>query len=308
LNLQRRQVLTALVAISSAASTLFSLPALALADVADSKGLGPPAGPAWPNMNSKTVLSSDGTPIFYREGGRGAVTVLFIHGWSGNHQFFGPQFAAVAADYKVLALDLAGHGESGSRRQVSVEGFAEDVAAVAATTDGPLVLVAQSTGGRVVCAAAKQLGDRLLGAIGIDTFHNLGQPMPDEKAIIDAVVARRADFVGNTRDYISMFFKDDSDPAVVAWVKDQMTATDASQAIAAMEAFARFDAREAITGWNRPVIALNSDWVPINYQKIQSFLPTFDMLVLAGRGHFPNLDEPLIFNGLLLATLNRLAE
>jgi pimeloyl-ACP methyl ester carboxylesterase len=306
MKLQRRQVLTALVAFSSAASTFVSLPALALGEVRDLDEPGPPAGPPWPNMTSKTVFSADGTPIFYREGGRGAVTVLFIHGWSCNHQFFGPQFASVTADYKVLALDLAGHGQSGARAEVSVEGFAQDVAAVAATTDGPLVLVAHSTGGRVVCAVAKRLGDRLLGAIGIDTFHNLGQPMPDEQVIVEAVAARRADFVGSTRDYVSIFFKDGSDPAVVAWVKDQMTATDPAQAIAAMEAFARFDAREAITGWSRPVIALNSDWVPINYKEIQGFLPGFDMLILAGRGHFPNLDDPLIFNGLLLATLNRL--
>jgi pimeloyl-ACP methyl ester carboxylesterase len=299
MEIQRRQVLTALMA--------FSLPALALGEVRDPNEPGPPAGPLWPKMTSKTVLSSDGTPIFYREGGRGAVTVLFVHGWSCSHQFFGPQFASVTADYKVLALDLAGHGQSGSRAEVSVEGFAQDVAAVAGTTDGPLVLVAHSTGGRVACAVAKRLGDRLLGAIGIDTFHNLGQPRPDEKVIVEAVAERRADFEGSTRAYVSMFFQDDSDPAVVAWVKDQMTATDPAQAIAAMEAFARFDAREAITGWDRPMIALNSDWVPIDYKKIQGFLPTFDLLILAGRGHFPNLDDPLTFNGLLLATLKRVA-
>jgi pimeloyl-ACP methyl ester carboxylesterase len=86
-----------------------------------------------------------------------------------------------------------------------------------------------------------------------------------------------------------------------------MTSVDPASAIAATEAFSRFDAGGAIEGWPRPVIALNSDWVPADYRKIRERLPRFDLLVLAGRGHFPNLDDPASFDPVLLATVGRIA-
>ncbi len=252
------------------------------------------------------AVSADGTRIYYRRGGSGDNTVLFVHGWSCNHAFFGPQFAPVAADSTVLALDLGGHGRSDARRKPSMDGFADDVKAVAATTEGPLILVVHSTGGRVACKVAKQLDDRLIGIVGVDTFQNLGRPLPIEAQILERLAAQRADFVGDTRRYVSMFFTPEADRSVVEWVAEQMTATDPASAIAATEVFARFDAGAAIAGWPKPVIALNADGVPTDYEAIKKMLPAFDLLVMAGRGHFPQLDEPSLFNPLLLVMLARI--
>ena len=87
-----------------------------------------------------------------------------------------------------------------------------------------------------------------------------------------------------------------------------MTATDHDDAIAATEALARFDAGAAIQGWPKPVLALNADGVPTNFAAIRRILPGFDLLIMAGRGHFPHLEDPDVFNPLLLAMLARLTQ
>jgi len=268
----------------------------------------PPVGAAWPPLAARTAASKDGTNIAYWVGGRGRTTLVFIHGWSCNHRFFGPQFAAVAPDYRILAVDLAGHGASGLRSgAVTVEAFADDVEAVVRReARGPVILVVHSTGGRVAAAVTSRLGDQLIGVIGVDTFQNLGMPPPREELATARLAAQRADFVGDTRRYVASFFQPGADPELVAWVGRQMTATNPQAAIAANEAFFRFDAKAAITGWPRPVIAINSDWVPTDYRAIRQFVPGFDLVVLAGRGHFPQLDDPDSFNPILLANIHRI--
>jgi pimeloyl-ACP methyl ester carboxylesterase len=272
-------------------------------------GASAPVGPPPPALERRSVASRDGTRIAYAVGGRGAVTVVLVHGWSCNRHFFDPQLAALASRYRVVALDLAGHGASERRRgPITVDGFADDVVAVAdREARGPTLLLVHSTGGRVASVAAKRLLPRLLGVVGVDTFQNLGRPVPTPAQIDARLSAMRADFAGDTRRYVKTFFQPlyPSD-ALAAWVATQMTANDPSDAIAASEAFSKLDATAAFAGFERPVVAINSDWVPTDYRAIRAVLPGFDLVILAGRGHFPNLDEPASFNPILLGVLSRI--
>jgi pimeloyl-ACP methyl ester carboxylesterase len=45
--------------------------------------------------------------------GSGETAVIFIHGGFADRSFWSNQINPLAAKYHVLALDLAGHGESG---------------------------------------------------------------------------------------------------------------------------------------------------------------------------------------------------
>lgn len=275
----------------------------------------PPVGDAPPRLERRDVASRDGTRIAYWVSERGSErvsesrgpTVLMVHGWACNHRFFGPQVAALARSYRLVMIDLAGHGGSELRRgEVSVPAFADDVEAVAAReAPAEFALVVHSTGGRVSCTAAKRFGERLRGIVGVDTFQNLGNPDPPPDAIAKRSAAQRADFLGDTHRYVASFFPPGSDPKVAAWVDREMTSVNPEAAMAATAAFGSFDPKPLIAGWPRPVIAINSDWVPTNYRAIRQLVPGFDLIVMAGRGHFPNLDDPAAFNPLLQGALAR---
>ena len=77
------------------------------------------------------VLSSDGTPIYYEVQGDGEPALVFIHGFCSERSYWSKQLCKFAQQYKVVAVDLAGHGESGlDRKTWTISAFGEDVVAV----------------------------------------------------------------------------------------------------------------------------------------------------------------------------------
>ena len=73
----------------------------------------------------------DGATIQYRMEGEGDTTLLFVHGAFTNQTYWDNQVAFFSPDFKVVTLDLPGHGESGrDRTEWSVEGFGQDVVTV----------------------------------------------------------------------------------------------------------------------------------------------------------------------------------
>lgn len=267
----------------------------------------PPVPMERPRLVRRECRSSDGATIRYVTAGRGRVTLVFVHGSNCNWRFFAPQLAALSTAYSIVALDLAGHGDSARRiGQFSVQAFVDDVAAVVEqAVHGPFVFVGHSTGGRIACAAAPQFGDRLLGMVGVDAFHNLAIA-PPPRAVVDTRVAKmRTDFAGSVRKNIQPFFQPGTSPHLMAWVERQMLRTIPEDGAQAGGVLSVFDARVPVTGWPRTVVALNSDWVPLDYRKVRTVLPAFDLIVLAGRGHFLNLEDPPVFNPLLRITVDR---
>src|SRR3954468_21250510 len=78
--------------------------------------------------------ASDGTRISYREEGEGTPLVL-LHGLMAHGGFFRAQ-ADLAADFRVIAIDLRGHGASAKAgERPTVEQLAGDVAELAEALD-----------------------------------------------------------------------------------------------------------------------------------------------------------------------------
>jgi pimeloyl-ACP methyl ester carboxylesterase len=114
-----------------------------------------------------------------RPGGRGLV---FVHG-GGAHAYWWTHVAATfSQEFRVLCLDLSGHGDSGHRSTYTLEQWTEEVVAVAEAgeIDGPAVVVGHSMGGFVTVATAARHGDRVSGAIVCDS--PITQPDPEIEA------------------------------------------------------------------------------------------------------------------------------
>jgi len=81
-----------------------------------------------PESKSEVVNASDGVPIHYSVQGKGDPALVFIHCWACNRHFWDDQVAEFSKTYRVVTLDLPGHGESGlGRKSYSVESFGDDV-------------------------------------------------------------------------------------------------------------------------------------------------------------------------------------
>src|SRR5438105_1958256 len=62
-------------------------------------------------MKESTLDIGNGLSLYYEEAGAGPV-ILFVHGMWGTCRFFRKQMEALQSDYRVIALDLRGHGRS----------------------------------------------------------------------------------------------------------------------------------------------------------------------------------------------------
>ena len=75
-------------------------------------------------------MTSDGAQIFYEDEGRGE-PVLLVHGWAVTHEFFRFQTEVLKKNYRVIGMDLRGHGQSDrseiTEYNLTIERLAQDV-------------------------------------------------------------------------------------------------------------------------------------------------------------------------------------
>jgi pimeloyl-ACP methyl ester carboxylesterase len=261
----------------------------------------------WPHV----VLSKDGTPISYEIYGQGEPTLVFVHGWSCDARYWRAQLPHFSKNHRVVMLDLAGHGHSGSTRsQYTMKAFGEDVQAVTEVTDSRLViLIGHSMGGLVIAEAAQLMPNRVIALIGIDTLENIEYPMTREE--LDQMIAPlKNDFQTGSRQFVKEMISSGTDPLIREWILSDMSAAPSVVALSAMnEMMSLYIEGEAAKIFDKvriPVITVNGDLWPINYEANRRHMLSFDAIVLKGADHFLMMDRPQEFNRALDKAINTL--
>ena len=248
-------------------------------------------------IERKTCQSADGVTIVYSSSGVGRPTLLFVHGGLADRSFWNSEFEAFSDRYEVIALDLAGHGESGTdRQQWGLTEFGMDVKAVVEAEDlNQIILFGNSLGGPVAVEAAILMPERVLGVVGIDTFQSLNyQANPEETR--QRIEAFRADYVGNIKQMTKMLFHPDADPEVMAEAERRMQKTSPTTAYGMFMGFVGYDPAAAVRRLTVPLWAINGDLYPTNVEEIQSIKPDFRPIIMKHMGHYPMLERPEEFN------------
>ena len=257
--------------------------------------------------NGRTT-SADGVEIAYTETGGGPVSLLFIHGGLASRAFWAPQLAELAGTFRMAALDLAGHGESGRNRDNwSIAAFAGDVCAVAEARDlRNLVLAGNSLGGPVALEAAPRLAGRVIGVVGVDTLHEAEAVFTPEEARARGA-AFRADFRGACTEMVHALFHPGEHLELQAWALRIMFAMDQEVVARIMEGLAEYDLGAAFRQAGVPIRAINGDLWPTAIDANRKVVPDFDAVIMKGAGHYPMLERPGEFNRILTGIANELA-
>ena len=114
----------------------------------------------------------DGARIHYLAWGEpGQRGIVFVHGGAAHAHWWTHVAATFSRHFRVVAIDLSGHGDSEHRPSYSLEQWAAEVMAVAddAGIDGPPVIIGHSMGGFVTIATAALHSDRLAGVVVLDS-------------------------------------------------------------------------------------------------------------------------------------------
>jgi pimeloyl-ACP methyl ester carboxylesterase len=132
--------------------------------------------PAWftdalETPRGEGIVDADGCPIHYLDwGDTDAPGLVFIHGGAAHAHwwtFLAPLFTF---RWRVVALDLSGHGDSGRREAYSAEAWAGEVAAVVrhAAFPSPPVIVGHSLGGLVAIQTTLDYCSELAGVVLVE--------------------------------------------------------------------------------------------------------------------------------------------
>ncbi len=132
---------------------------------------------------------------FGQPGRRGLV---FVHGGGAHAHWWAPLAATFAHEFRVLVIDLSGHGDSQHRDIYDIEQWTDEVVAVAAAggLNGRPVIIGHSMGGFVTIATAALHGPDVEGVIVCDS------PVADTDPEITAYRLREA--FGQPRTYVDL--------------------------------------------------------------------------------------------------------
>ena len=261
----------------------------------------------WPHV----VLSKDGIPISYEIYGSGEPTLVFVHGWSCDARYWRAQLPHFSKNHRVVTLDLAGHGHSGmTRSQYTMAAFGEDVRAVTeATGSRSVILIGHSMGGSVIAEAARLMPNRVIGLIGIDTLENIEYPMTREE-LKKMIAPLEKDFRTGSRQFVEEMISPHTDPQLREWILSDISAAPPAVALSAMnEMMSQYITGEAAKIFDKiriPVITVNGDLWPINYEANRRHMFSFDAIVLKEADHFLMMDRPEEFNRALEKAIHML--
>ena len=253
------------------------------------------------------ATSADGLRIAYEAAGEGTTALVFVHGWSCDRSYWSGQFQPFSREYRVVAVDVGGHGESGlGRKSWTMASFGGDVAAVVEKLGlRRAILIGHSMGGDVIMEAARRLKGRVAGLVWVDTYKQLRAPRTPEE--IQAFVAPfRDNFVAHTRAMVGRMFPPGADAALVERIAADMSAAPPAVALEAIESAISYD-REvtaALRELNLPLIAINPGSPPTDVASMKRH--GVEVIFMWGVGHFPMMEDTERFNRLLRTAIQKI--
>lgn len=259
---------------------------------------------------SGTATSPDRVPIRYDAAGKGDPALVFVHCGGCERSFWDGQVAHFAAKHRVVALDLAGHGQSGAgRKDWTMPAFGDDVVSVVEALGlKRVVLIGHSLGGPVVLEAARRIPGRVAGIVLVDTLVDFEQKRPAAEEIEKSLSDLQADYRANLTAYMSQLLFSASTPEPVkARVLQTVLSVPQEIFVAVSRSSLAYDPLPALREIKAPIRAINSDLFPTNVEGNRRYVPGYQAAIMKGVGHYLMLEQPEAFNALLEEALRELA-
>jgi pimeloyl-ACP methyl ester carboxylesterase len=258
------------------------------------------------------VVSADGTRLHAEVfGAAPSPTVILLHGWTEALQYWHPQIVDLARDHRVVAVDLRGHGESGSG-EFSTAALADDLSAVLAScvpAGERAVLAGHSMGAMAIVAWAQRHPEevgRAAGAVLIST--GIGDLVAESELIpLPPALVRARHMVGpmllttppvapgflapvSRRTVHHIALGPDASPGQVAFCHDVVMSCPRETWAGWGRVLVELDLTEAVPSLRIPTLVMAGDrdrlTPPAHARRLHEALPQpAGLVVLAGAGH-----------------------
>ena len=234
--------------------------------------------------------------------------IVFLHGLGSSSSDWALQTEAFETRYRVITLDLRGHGRSGRMEgRLTIEAMAEDVERLLARRDeGAAHVVGLSLGGCVAMALALQSPARVRSLTLINTFARL-TPAGVRGALrmatrLSLLTVAPMPWVA-ARIARGLFPKTEQRALYQAAVAS-LSRTPRRTYLAVIRALLGFDLRRRLSGIRCPTLVVAGDrdaTVPLAAKTaVARAIPGARLLVVPDSGHATPYDQPGLFNRVVL--------
>lgn len=263
----------------------------------------------------------DGARVHYVNYGKGDEALVLIHGWTQNIDAWRDQIPEFAKKYRVIALDLPGHGKSDKLRftnepvpkgqsskplAYTMDYFARAVDAV--MIDAKVkraVLVGHSMGTPVARQFYRKYPDKTPGIVVVDgALKNFGN-----REMLDQMITNlRSD---KYRENVNTMFRMMFGGGLSADAQQRINAAAANTPQHVMVSAFEGMADPAVWGEdkiNAPVLAIlakNPFFPPNVEESFRSVAPQMEFHMWDGVGHFLMMEKPKEFNAATIAWLEK---
>jgi len=247
-------------------------------------------------------LMRDGVRLAYEEAGEAnGPVIVFVHGWTCDRSHFAPQVERFSGEYRCIAVDLRGHGESDAPvQEYTIDGFADDVAWMCDELGVPeAVVVGHSMGGAVVLALSRARPDLVRALALLDPAILFP---PDVQALASRTAAAFGAEGGMevVRQFeAQQFFTASSDAALKQRLIDAACCTPQHVVASAFRHVATWDATPALAALQAPLLYVGAEPQITDIARLRELAPRVMMGNTIGSGHFHQLEVPEQVNAML---------
>ena len=255
-----------------------------------------------------SAATVDGLTIHSASTGSGPATIVFVHGWTCDSSSWAAQVPAFAKKYRVVTLDLPGHGKSALPKdgKFSMDLFARAVEAVRAETKAErVVLVGHSMGAPVIRQYAKLYPQHVAGLVAVDGPLDMRAfPPPQLNQAPPPMTGPEG--LKAREGMIRGMFTPQTPVPLQKQILSMMLTTSEVTAVGAMASIMDPSLRSPDV-IRAPAYAVYAGTGQIpNAQTTREILPNYDAAQIAGTGHFVMMEKPDEFNRLLTAFLDKI--
>ena len=258
-----------------------------------------------------SAASVDGLKVHSSAAGKGTSALIFVHGWTCDESSWTAQVPEFARTYRVLTLDLPGHGQSAGPAdgKFSIGLFARAVEAVRAEAGvDRVVLIGHSMGAPVIREYARLYPQHVAGLVAVDgplDLRGFGESR-DGRGAFTPPPMTGPDGLKQREQMIKGMFTPQTPKPLQDQILKMMMKPPAATAAGAMAAM--FDPtmdRTAVI--NAPALAIyaGTNTIP-DLATVRQVVPKFEATQVAGTGHFVMMEKPAEFNALLAGFLKKI--
>ncbi len=238
----------------------------------------------------------------YLTEGKGSTAIVLIHGWTCSAAFWRAQSTEFSREYRVISIDLPGHGKSDKPKDVdySVPLFAEAIDAVMRDAQvNKAIIAGHSMGVPVAMQAILDHPERFIGFVAVDgAVWRFKGPRAGPSPYAQRL---RTNYFGAAAPNIEAMFAPATPPELRDEIRERMLLTPGYVAASAMEKLSESDVWAHMPTQIPTLVIVGGKQNRDDRRALyQEYFPNLQFELWEEAGHFLMMEQPARFNQLVM--------